>query len=291
MDSAPFQSPEPPPGPPQIGALLRRPFEALRHRLLDELHAAGFTDLVEAHLLVLRYPGPDGRRPSDLAASTGMTRQAVNYLLGQLEKAGYLTRSGDSDGDDKRSRRIDLTARGHAAFQSIKDVTSGFETELTRELGPAQMDQLRNLLIKLNTTQAVRRAPSRPLPSLLRPPRIHRRDHHDLGLRLGRGGLVDREPLGRALSEVRVLRHAQRQRGLEKPLGRVVVFEQVEATAPAAVGVGEPDLGQQAGQGGKGRREFGTELRVLLGGHVDEVEGHYDGVHFCLPVRRIVRRP
>lgn len=170
MDSAQPQSREQSPGPPLISTLLRRPGEALRRRLLDELHAAGFSDLVEAHLLVLRYPGPHGRRPSDLAASTGMTRQAVNYLLGQLEKAGYLTRRGDSDGDDQRSRRIDLTARGHAAFHAIQDAMSGIEAELTRELGPAQMTQLRNLLIKLNTTQAVLRASPRP-PATPRPSR------------------------------------------------------------------------------------------------------------------------
>jgi DNA-binding MarR family transcriptional regulator len=156
MDSAQLQPREPPPGPPLIGALLRMPAEALRGRLLGELHAAGFSDLVESHLSVLRYPGPDGRRPSDLAADTGMTRQAMNYLLGQLQKAGYLTRRGD--GDDQRSRRIYLTRRGHAVLHAIQQAVSRVEAELEQELGPAQMTQLRSLLIKLNTTKAVRQA-------------------------------------------------------------------------------------------------------------------------------------
>jgi DNA-binding MarR family transcriptional regulator len=156
MDPAQRQPREQPLGPPLIGTLLRRPAEALRGRLLDELHAAGFSDLVEAHLAVLRYPGPHGRRPSDLAADTGMTRQALNYLLGQLQKAGYLTRRGD--GDDQRSRRICLTTRGHAALLAIQDAMTRTEAELEHELGPAQMTQLRTLLITLNTTQAVRQA-------------------------------------------------------------------------------------------------------------------------------------
>jgi DNA-binding MarR family transcriptional regulator len=159
MDSAQRQPREQPLGPPLIGTLLRRPAEALRGRLLGELHAAGFSDLAESHLAVLRYPGPDGRRPSDLAADTGMTRQAMNYLLGHLQKAGYLTRRGD--GGDQRSRRIDLTGRGHAALRAIQQAVSGIEAELEQELGPAQMTQLRSLLIKLNTTQAVRHAHSR----------------------------------------------------------------------------------------------------------------------------------
>jgi DNA-binding MarR family transcriptional regulator len=165
MDSAQLQPREQPLGPPLIGTLLRRPAEALRRRLLDELRAAGFSDLVESHLSVLRYPGPDGQRPSDLAADTGMTRQAMNYLLGQLQKAGYLTRRGD--GDDQRSRRVYHTSRGHAALHAIEKAVSGIEAELEQELGLAQMTQLRSLLIKLNTTKAVRQASP---PATRRPP-------------------------------------------------------------------------------------------------------------------------
>lgn len=156
MTSAKLPPPARPVGPPLIGTLLRRPAEALRARLLDDLHTAGFTDLVPAHLAVLRYPGPHGRRPSDLAAGTAMTRQAMNYLLGQLEKAGYLTRSGDPD--DQRSRHVYLTIRGHAALHAIQQAVSAIEAELGQELGQAQMAQLRELLVKLNATTTVQQA-------------------------------------------------------------------------------------------------------------------------------------
>jgi len=160
MISAKQPPPERPVGPPLIGTLLRRPHEALRHRLLDELHAAGFSDLVAAHLAVLRYPGPHGQRPSDLATETGMTRQAMNYLLGQLEKAGYLTRRSDPDGH--RSIGVYLTIRGHAALQAIQHATNGIETELEQELGHAPMTQLRELLVKLNATNTVEQARKQP---------------------------------------------------------------------------------------------------------------------------------
>ena len=96
--------------PPLMGALLRMPLDAIRARMLDDVHAAGYLDVVPAHAAVLRYPGPDGRRPSDLAVEAGMSRQAMNYLLGQLEQLGYLVR-GDDD-TDGRSRRVSLTERG-----------------------------------------------------------------------------------------------------------------------------------------------------------------------------------
>src|SRR5271165_6963832 len=82
--------------PPLIGALLRVPWETVRERMLAGLHQRGYSDLVAAHLNVLLYPGPENMRPLELAARTGMTKQALNYLLGQMETLGYLTRAQDS---------------------------------------------------------------------------------------------------------------------------------------------------------------------------------------------------
>jgi len=141
-------------GPPLIGALLRRPLDTIRGRMLAELHNAGFTDVVPAHFAVFRYPPPDGQRPSDLAAAVGMTRQAMGYLLGQLEQLGYLTR--DDDPEDQRSKRIHLTQRGYAAAQTIRHSVAEIEAELEAELGPQQFTLLRQLLIELNATDTIR---------------------------------------------------------------------------------------------------------------------------------------
>jgi DNA-binding MarR family transcriptional regulator len=83
-----------------------------------------------------------------------MTRQAVNYLLGELERLGYLTRAPDPD--DRRSRRIGLTDRGEAVRQMIRATVAEIETELAAELGPESLDQLRELLTRLNATALVR---------------------------------------------------------------------------------------------------------------------------------------
>ena len=146
-----------PPPPPLLGALMRMPLDAVYRRMLEGLHEAGFTDLVAAHLAVLRYPGPQGRRPSELAADLGMSRQAVNYLLGELERLGYLTRAPDAD--DRRSRRIRLTERGEAVRRTIRATVAEIETELAAELGPESLGQLRELLARLNATALVRVSP------------------------------------------------------------------------------------------------------------------------------------
>ena len=59
-------------GPPLIGALLRRPLQVVRQHMLDKLHESGFGDLEPAHLVVLQYPGPQGLRPTELAARVGI---------------------------------------------------------------------------------------------------------------------------------------------------------------------------------------------------------------------------
>ena len=91
-------------GPPLLGALLRMPVDEIRERMLAALHAKGFTDLIPAHLIVLRWPGPDGLRPVEIAAQSGMSKQALNYLLGQLEEGGYLERVDDPDGSSFEAR-------------------------------------------------------------------------------------------------------------------------------------------------------------------------------------------
>jgi DNA-binding MarR family transcriptional regulator len=135
--------------PPLIGALLRVPWETVRERMLSGLHDRGFTDLVAAHVEVWRYPGPENQRPRDLAIQTRMTKQALGYLLGQLEQLGYLTRETDSH--DQRSKRVRLTARGHAATWAIYEIVQEVETEWEQQLGAHKFDQLRRLLAELYT--------------------------------------------------------------------------------------------------------------------------------------------
>lgn len=141
-----------PVGPPLIGALLRLPWEAARQRLIDALHGAGFTDLNPSHLSILLYPGPQGLRPSDLAADRQMSRQSVNYLLGQVEELGYLERR--SDPDDQRSKRIALTPRGRRAATVMRQSIVDLEHEWSDELGAARFAELKALLTDLGAIVA-----------------------------------------------------------------------------------------------------------------------------------------
>src|SRR3954465_6501004 len=129
--SSPFtNSAKHPVGPPLIGALLRVPWEAVQRHMLQRLHEHGFDDLDAAHLNVFQYPGPQGARPSELATRLRISKQALNYLLGELQRFGYLERRPDPD--DLRSKRVALIPRGTSAIGVIRDAVDEVETAWAR---------------------------------------------------------------------------------------------------------------------------------------------------------------
>jgi DNA-binding MarR family transcriptional regulator len=116
--------------------------------MLDRLHETGFADFDGSYLSVFQYPGPQGARPSELAARIRISKQALNYSLGELERLGYLERTPDPD--DLRSKRITLTSRGVAAVRVIREAVAEVEAAWAEQLGPARFSQLRELLVELN---------------------------------------------------------------------------------------------------------------------------------------------
>src|SRR6266487_2963171 len=141
MEGEPF-------GPPLIGALLRMPWDAVQRHMLERLHERGFDDFDAAYLTVFQYPGPQGARPSELAARLRISKQALNYLLGELERLDYLERRPDTD--DLRSKRVALTRRGTSAVRVIREAVGEVENAWAQEIGPKRFSQLRGLLLELN---------------------------------------------------------------------------------------------------------------------------------------------
>lgn len=139
-----------------IGALLRVPAEAIHRRIIRELNAAGFDDLIHPHIAVFRYPGPDGVRPGALAERAGMSKQAMNRLLGSLEDLGYLVRSDAPD--EGRARIVRFTDRGHAAWAKTLDVLREIEREWASELGAKDFAKLKEILGRIWESPLVRQS-------------------------------------------------------------------------------------------------------------------------------------
>jgi DNA-binding MarR family transcriptional regulator len=142
--------------------LLRLTYQAARERQLRAQAHRGFSDLNQALLSVLVYPPPDGVRPSELAERTNMTKQAINYLLGQLETLGYVERRAING----RRRLIYLTKRGWDVFETQWTAMRQLEHEWAKRVGRKRFDDFLSVLRELSETD---RLPSRPQPKRPRP--------------------------------------------------------------------------------------------------------------------------
>lgn len=135
------------PEDPLIGALLRLPAQAIHRRIVAGLISAGFIDLRVPHMAVLQYPGPDGRRPSEVAERAGMSKQAMNQLLQSLERLGYISRRDAKEG--QRARIVHFTKRGRAAWAKIHEILAEIETEWRATLGDKDFNRLKALLCEV----------------------------------------------------------------------------------------------------------------------------------------------
>ena len=130
-----------------IGSLLRLPHEVVMARMLAALAEHGF-DITLTELAVFLYPGPDGRRPSDLARQCNMTRQAMNYVLSSLEGRGYVERGA---GESASSRVVNLTGRGWELVAQLRGCLAVIEEEWAAHLGARRFEALRETLRELST--------------------------------------------------------------------------------------------------------------------------------------------
>jgi DNA-binding MarR family transcriptional regulator len=143
--NAPARTPVHPPPAPLIGSLLRLPHEVIVARMLAALKSRGL-ELTMTELGVFLYPGPEGRRPVDLARQRNMTRQAMNYVLAGLERQGYVERQA---GAQAATRVVRLTAKGREVVAELRRCVALIEQEWAAHLGAQRVKALRETLQQL----------------------------------------------------------------------------------------------------------------------------------------------
>jgi DNA-binding MarR family transcriptional regulator len=145
IPSDPHPEPSLPPLP--VGALLRFGLHEIRSQIYAGVRAAGFDDVRPAHVTLFRWPGPDGRRPSEVAADVQISKQRVNDLLRDLERLGYLALRRDPT--DNRARIIRLTPRGKRLHATAVGIHAQIEEQWRQKLGSQRYERLRHSLAEL----------------------------------------------------------------------------------------------------------------------------------------------
>jgi DNA-binding MarR family transcriptional regulator len=93
--------------------------------MLERIHAAGYPDVTGGMIGLFRFAGVDGHRPTEIAVTARLSKQATNDMLRELERLGYVERHPDPT--DGRARIIRLTTRGRALDTTVW--TAGREVE------------------------------------------------------------------------------------------------------------------------------------------------------------------
>ena len=86
-----------------------------------------------AHIHITRHLGLGGSRLTDLAASAGMSKQAMGDLVDQCEAWGLVTR--ESDPHDKRARQVIFTSSGLLWLEAFRQAVARAESEFAQAVG------------------------------------------------------------------------------------------------------------------------------------------------------------
>ncbi len=86
-----------------------------------------------AHIHITRHLSLQGSRLIELAASAGMTKQAMGDLVTQCEAWGLVQRTPDPQ--DARARRIVFTSTGLAWLRAFEQAVAQAEAEFKQEVG------------------------------------------------------------------------------------------------------------------------------------------------------------
>ena len=135
---------------PNIGILLRAPFQEVVSRVAAGLAEAGFDDVRPAHTAVFQHIKAEGSRLSDLAERAQLTKQSMGYLVDYLEEHGYVERKPDPT--DRRASLIFLTERGWGEIREALRIIAALEQVWAERLGSDRMEELRGLLAELGAS-------------------------------------------------------------------------------------------------------------------------------------------
>ena len=116
--------------------------------LHNRLEAEGHPQVRHAHGCVFRYIDVDGSRLTELAAQSGVTKQAVGEFVDELEGYGYVERVPDPL--DGRAKIIRLTARGRDARQAALRIFDDMEREWAERFGERRIAEMREVLEALS---------------------------------------------------------------------------------------------------------------------------------------------
>lgn len=130
--------------PDHIGWRLWDAAAAWKTKFAAGMIAQGHDWYAEARSSVVPYVALEGTRQADIVARMGLSKQAVQQLIQDLEQAGIVHRVPDPE--DGRGKIVKFTQAGLDAQRDSAKVKRAVEDELRAQLGKDDFETLFRLL-------------------------------------------------------------------------------------------------------------------------------------------------
>jgi DNA-binding MarR family transcriptional regulator len=131
------------PLPALLDDLATNGFAEFRERLREAGHPA----IRQGHGCVFRFIHEGGSRLTELAESSGLSKQSVGEVVDDLEQLGYVERAQDPQ--DGRAKVIKLTAQGAEAHSTALEIFADIERDWGERYGAERVATMRALLEEL----------------------------------------------------------------------------------------------------------------------------------------------
>lgn len=112
--------------------------------LQNSLRAAGMPSLSRTKSMIMVNISHGTTRPSDLARNIGISRQAIQQTLVEMERDGLLRLVPDPS--DGRAKIVRFSRRGSGIGKAAFSAMTAIEAELAERLGAGAVNQLKDVL-------------------------------------------------------------------------------------------------------------------------------------------------
>lgn len=133
-------------GTTPLGRLLLDAFNWFDAGLLGSLKEQGWPDLSHSQSMVMAYLGSDGIRISELARRLGVSRQAAQKSVKELERLKLVIT--EVDPTNSSAKTVVLTTQGRANVTAALNIFSEIEKQLSKRIGAPELASMRATLEK-----------------------------------------------------------------------------------------------------------------------------------------------
>lgn len=129
-----------------MGRLLLDAFNWFDAGLLASLKKQGWPELSHSQSMVMAYLGSDGIRISELARRLGVSRQAAQKSVKELERLKLVIT--EVDPTNSSAKTVVLTPQGKANVTAALNIFSEIEKQLSKRIGASEFASMRDALEK-----------------------------------------------------------------------------------------------------------------------------------------------